>query len=80
VTGAEALPIGLLALCEDSVTDWLRAITGIDSAAAGGLLGVGLILVLCVILMAVQFWCTRTMGWVALGRGRASEGLTTPTS
>jgi hypothetical protein len=65
VTGAEALPIGLLALNEDWVTEWLQAVTGIDSWSPTSLLGMGLVVLLCLVLMAVQFWCTKTTAWIA---------------
>ena len=73
VTGAEALPIGLLALNEDWVVEWLQRVTGMDSWAVTGLFGIGLIVVLCAVLMAVQFWCTKTMAWIAFGRGRGED-------
>ena len=71
VTGAGALPIGLLALNEDWIVEWLQGVTGMEAGAVTGLFGIGLIVVLCTVLMAVQFWCTRTMAWIAFGRGRA---------
>lgn len=70
VTGAEALPIGLLALSEDWVVDWLEGVTGMASWAVTGWFGIGLIVVLCAFLMIVQFWCTSTMAWMVFGRGR----------
>jgi hypothetical protein len=70
VTGAEALPIGLLALNEDWVAEWLQVVTGKDPGAVTGLFGMGLIVLLCIVLMTVQFWCTKTMAWIAFGRGR----------
>lgn len=70
LTGAEALPIGLLALNEDWVVEWLQRVTGKDSWAVSDLLGIGLIVMLCVVLMTVQFWCTKTMAWIAFGCGR----------
>jgi hypothetical protein len=69
VTGAEAFPIGLLALNEDWVLEWLQAATGLGSWETTGPLGLGLIVVLCVVLMAVQFWCTKTGAWIALSFG-----------
>jgi hypothetical protein len=72
VTGAEALPIGFLALNEDWVVEWLQAVTGMDPWAATSLLGIGLIVLLCIVLMAIQFWCTKTMAWIAFGRGRVN--------
>lgn len=70
VTGAEALPIGLLALNEDWVVAWLQAVTGMDPWEATGFLGIGLIVLLCVVLMAVQFWCTKTGAWLTFWHGR----------
>jgi len=70
VTGAESFTMGLLALNENWVVEWLQAVTGIDSAAVIDLLGIGLIGILCVLLMAVQFWCTKTIAWIAFGHGR----------
>lgn len=74
VTGAEALPIGLLALNEDWVVDWLQAVTHIDAWTIPGLLGIGLIVSLCGVLMAVQFWCTKTMAWIVFGPGGREGG------
>ena len=68
VTGAEALPIGVLALGEQSVVATLRAI-GLDQSVTTGLIGVGLVGVGCLVLMAVQFWCTRTAAALAFRVG-----------
>jgi hypothetical protein len=70
VTGIEALPIGLLALNEEWVVEWLQVATGWDSGVVTGLLGIGLIVFLCIVLMAVQFWCTKTAARIAFERGR----------
>ena len=70
VTGAEALPIGLLALNEDWVVEWLQRVTGMDAGAVTGLFGIGVVVVLFAVLMTVQFWCTKTMARIAFGRGR----------
>jgi len=69
VTGAEALPIGILALGEQSVVASLQAI-GLDQSATTGLRGVGLVGVLCVVLMLVQFWCTKTAAAFAFRTGK----------
>jgi len=69
VTGAEALPIGILALGEQSVVASLQAI-GLDQSATTGLRGVGLVGVLCVVLMLVQFWCTKTAAAFAFRIGK----------
>ena len=73
VTGAEAFPIGLIALGEDWVVEWLQAVTGIDLWAETGLLGIALIVLLCIIMMIVQFWCTRTMAWIAFGSDKKED-------
>jgi len=69
VTGAEALPIGILALGEQSVVASLQAI-GLDQSATTGLRGVGLVGVVCVVLMVVQFWCTKTAAALAFRLGK----------
>ncbi|MFQ5886444.1 MAG: hypothetical protein ACE5II_04325 [Anaerolineae bacterium] len=69
VTGAEALPIGILALGEQSVVASLRAI-GLDQSATTSLIGVGLVGVGCLALMVVQFWCTRTAAAFAFRVGK----------
>lgn len=74
VIGVESLAIGLLALNEDWVVEWLAAATRMDSGAIESWFGIGLILVLCAIMMAVQFWCTSTMARIAFGLGR-EEGF-----
>lgn len=69
VTGAEAFPIGVLALGEQSVVASLRAI-GLDQSLTTGLMGVGLIGVVCLALMVVQFWCTKTAAALAFRIGK----------
>jgi hypothetical protein len=70
VTGAEALPIGLLALHEQSVVDTLRALFRLDPSAVAGPLGIALIVLLCLLLMAVQFGCAQAAAVTAFGLGR----------
>ncbi len=70
VTSAEALPIGVLALGEQSVAAALRAVAGLDQFVTTGLMGVGLVGVGCLALMAVQFWCTRTAATLAFRPGK----------
>jgi hypothetical protein len=60
VTSVEALPIGLLGLHEEIIVEALRAVAGLDQSVVTGPLGVGLVGIGCVVLMIVQFWCTRT--------------------
>jgi len=69
VTGLEALPIGLLALGEGMVVELLQQIVGLEESVIVGPVGIGLVGLLCVVLMAVQFWCTRTAAWFAFGHG-----------
>ena len=58
VTSLEALPIGLLALRDQSVAALLRAELGFPVTAAGPA-GVGLVLLACVALAVFQFYATR---------------------
>jgi hypothetical protein len=67
VTGLEALPIGLLALDEGILTELLEQIAGLEVAVITSPIGSGVIVLLCVVLMAAQFWCTRTATWWAFG-------------
>ena len=69
VTGLEALPIGLLALGEGMFAELLEQIVGLEVSAITGTVGIGLVGLLCVVLVAVQFWCTRTAAWFAFGHG-----------
>jgi hypothetical protein len=69
VTAAEALPIGLLALREQFAVDTLRTLFGLDPGTVAGLLGVTLIILLCLLLMAVQFGCTQAAAIAAFGLG-----------
>ncbi len=64
VTGAEALPIGILALGEPITVAGLQAIVGLDQFVTTGLMAVG-----CLVLMMVQFWCTRTAAALAFRLG-----------
>ncbi len=70
VTGAEALPIGVLSLREQMVVETLQAVTGLDQIALTGPIGLGLVGLGCLALMVVQFWCTRTAAAFAFGLGR----------
>ncbi len=69
VTGAEALPIGVLALGESITLAGLRAI-GLDQSVSTGLTGVGLVGIGCLVLMVVQFWFARTAAALAFRLGR----------
>jgi len=70
VTGAEALPIGVLALDEQIIVAALRAIVGPDQFVTTSLMGVGLVGVGCLALMVVQFWCTKTAAALAFRLGK----------
>jgi len=59
VTGTEAFPIGLLALREDNIVKPLENALGLGRSVVKGPIGVGLIVLLCVVLGGIQFWCTR---------------------
>lgn len=69
VTGAWALSMGLLALDEQIVIDLLQAVMGLAPVIIVGPVGVGLISLLCVLLMAVQYWCARTGALVTFRLG-----------
>jgi len=69
VTGAEALPIGVLALGEPIIVAGLRAIA-LDQSLTTGLMGAGLLGVGCLVLMVVQFWCTKTAAALAFRIGK----------
>lgn len=71
VTSAEALPIGLLALEHDRyIAEMLLTVVGLGQSDATGPAGVGLIILLCVVLMVVQFWCTRITAALAFRPSR----------
>ena len=65
VTSVEALPIGLGALSEAVVAQALRSVVGLDQSATAGSVGVVLVGAVCVALLMVQFWCTRTAAVLA---------------
>jgi hypothetical protein len=68
VTGVEAFPIGVFALQEDWLIEWLQGIRETDLSVVTGIFSIGVIILLCIVLMIIQFWCTRTMAWIAFGR------------
>lgn len=70
VTSAEVLPIGLLGLHEDVIIEALRAIAKLDQSVVTGPLGIGLVGIGCVVLMIVQFCCTRTATALAFRSGK----------
>ena len=68
LTAGAALPIGILALREQSVTDLFRKRLGIESWGAG----VMVVCLLCIVLFGAQYWCSLQAGWLALRMGIAS--------
>ena len=65
MTAGAALPIGLLALREQSVTDLFQKILGIESWGAG----VMVVCLLCIVLFGAQYWCSFIAGRLALRMG-----------
>lgn len=72
VTGLEALPIGFMALQEGIVVRILQAATGWSPQHIAGLPGTILVIVLCLVLVALQMWLTRTASTIAFGRQAAA--------
>ena len=70
VTGAEALLIGFLGLHEPITVEVLRVVAGLDQSVTTGPIGIGLVGALCIVLMVVQFWCTRTAAALAFRLGK----------
>jgi len=70
VTTAEALPIGVLALDEQSVVEFLRSFLALARSAIAWSSGVTLVAAMCVVLFAVQYWCTRISATFAFSPGR----------
>jgi len=59
VTGLEALPISILALKEGVVVRMLQAGLGMSKDAVTGPPGIGVAVLACIAVMAMQFMCTR---------------------
>jgi len=74
VTGAWALWIGLLALDEEMVIELLQGVVGLSRVMIAGPVGVGLVILLCVALMVVQYWCTRIGAWMMFRLGGPGGG------
>jgi hypothetical protein len=74
VTGTEGLFIGILALREDIVAQVLSSVTGLHQSVSGGVIGIGLVMIMCLILMVVQYWFTRTAARFAFELGAPSPG------
>jgi len=69
VTSGEALPIGALGLKETMVVYNIRTVTGLEESVIAGPIGIGFLVIACMILFAVQFWCTRIAARFAFGIG-----------
>jgi hypothetical protein len=67
VTGLEALPIGVLALRERSAVRILQATFGMSEDVVTGLGGIGMVILTCVALAVVQFFCTKAAARFAFG-------------
>ena len=70
VTTMGALPIGLLALADQGVLEFLETLLGLRQTDLQGFLGVTLVAVLCLVLFAAQYGCSRLSGQWALSLGR----------
>ncbi|MFC1683170.1 hypothetical protein ACFL0G_03075 [Candidatus Zixiibacteriota bacterium] len=70
VTGMETLLIGLLALREESVAEILGSLAGLSRSAARGPGGIAMVTGLTIILMGIQFWCTRRTAMFAFKLSR----------
>jgi hypothetical protein len=69
VTGIEALLIGLLVLNDDWVVEWLQKVSRMNASKSFG--GIGLmIIVLCLILMVVQYVCTKALAQITYGHSK----------
>lgn len=70
VTTLEALPIGILALVEDNALQLFRAAVGLDQSIIAGSMGIPFVVAGCVVLLVVQFWCTRIAAALAFNLGK----------
>jgi len=70
VTGAASLGIGVLALREAHIMAAIQRAVGISPGAATLGVGAGMVLVLCLALVALQYWCTRTAATLAFRWGK----------
>lgn len=76
VTTAAALPIGLLALREESVIGLLGMVCDLVGPGFRGIAGLALVGVLSVLLFVVQYWCAQRVGQAALSAGDRVAGPT----
>lgn len=70
VTGAAALPIGILALGEQDILGLLESLSGMGQASLQGVPGITLIAILCGLLFLMQYWLSRKAGMLAFNIGR----------
>jgi hypothetical protein len=75
VTALEALPIGFMALHEGIVVRILQAATGWSARQIAGPPGAMLVTALCLALMVLQMWLTRTAATIAFGPQAAAAAL-----
>ncbi len=70
VTGAEALPIGILARGEPIIVEILQALWGLNQFATTDLNWLSLVTIVCLALSFIQFLCTRTAATLAFKIGK----------
>jgi len=70
VTGVASLGIGILALRETHVLVAIQRVVGTSPGAATLILGIGIVVFLCLVLVALQYWCTRTAATFAFRWGK----------
>ncbi len=68
-TGIDSLGIGVLALRDTYVMAAIQKAVGISAGSATLFVGAGMVLVLCLALVALQYWCTRTAAALAFRWG-----------
>ena len=78
VTTATALPIGILALDEESVIRLLENVTGFEAAAVRGSVGLAIVGLLCLSLFVLQYWSSKQAGRLASRIGRADAQSLAP--
>lgn len=79
VTGVASLGIGILALGETYVLAAIQRVVGASPGVATLVVGAGIVLVLCLVLVALQYWCTKTAATFAF-KGFYWEILIHPSS
>jgi hypothetical protein len=66
VTSGESFPIGLMALRDDEIRLWLSALSGLEPPAFAGPWASIIIVLLCMLLFAIQFWLTRSAAYAIM--------------